>query len=104
MTVAKDNHKGREAVIAKLTDVEDGLLGRRQLGPDQVLRLGPDVTAVIPIAQPYGSRTDGSQLAGLNSVHFALPDGCCARLAEERVAKARASFRSRITPTCCAAP
>jgi hypothetical protein len=32
-------------VIAKLTDVEDGLLGRRQLGPDQLLRLGPDATA-----------------------------------------------------------
>ena len=28
MTVAKDNHKEREAVIAKLTDVEDGLLER----------------------------------------------------------------------------
>jgi hypothetical protein len=26
-------------VIANLTDVEDGLLGKRQLGPDQVLRL-----------------------------------------------------------------
>lgn len=32
-------------MIAKLTDVEDGLLGRCQLGPDQLLRLGPDATA-----------------------------------------------------------
>src|SRR5262249_53333735 len=47
VTVAKDNHKEREAVIAKFTDVEDGLLGRRQLGPDQVLRL--DVCGCIDV-------------------------------------------------------